>query len=130
MTEEQENKMYYSKFNLDNKVIVNRENLSEILGLINTQNYEGEIKEGRLGEKLLRDMEKNNGVSISNLINWIFYCENSIKFVKLGNDNFANIIIKENMDNNFLFKMKKNTKEVKVLDIYLDFMKVIKMLAL
>ena len=44
MTEEQENKMYYSKFNLDNKVIVNRENLSEILGLINRQNYEGEIK--------------------------------------------------------------------------------------
>ena len=130
MTEEQENKMYYSKFNLDNKVIVNWENLSEILGLINRQNYEGEIKEGRLSAKLLRDMEKNNGVSISNLINWIFYCENSIKFVKLGNDNFANIIIKENMDNNFLFKMKKNTKEVKVLDIYLDFMKVIKMLAL
>ena len=99
MTEEQENKMYYSKFNLDNKVIVNWENLSEILGLINRQNYEGEIKEGRLSAKLLRDMEKNNGVSISNLINWIFYCENSIKFVKL-------------------------------LDIYLDFMKVIKMLAL
>ena len=44
MTEEQENKMYYSKFNLDNKIIVNRENLSEILGLINRQNYEGELK--------------------------------------------------------------------------------------
>ena len=55
-------------------------------------------------------MEKNNGVSISNLINWIFYCENSIKFVKFGYDNFANIIIKENMDNNFLFKMKKKHK--------------------
>jgi ATP-binding cassette subfamily A (ABC1) protein 3 len=110
MTEEQENKMYYSKFNLDNKVIVNRENLSEILGLINRQNYEGEIREGRLGAKLFRDMEKNNGVSISNLINWIFYCENAIKFVKFGYDNFANIIIKENMDNNFLFKMKKKHK--------------------
>ncbi len=110
MTEEQENKMYYNKFNLDNKVIVNRENLSEILGLINRQNYEGEIREGRLGAKLFRDMEKNNGVSISNLINWIFYCENAIKFVKFGYDNFANIIIKENMDNNFLFKMKKKHK--------------------
>ena len=54
-------------------------------------------------------MKKNNGVSISNLINWIFYCENAIKFVKFGYDNFANIIIKENMDNNFLFKMKKKT---------------------
>ena len=110
MTEEQENKMYYNKFNLDNKVIVNRDNLSEILGLINRQSYEGEIKEGRLGAKLLRDMEKNNGISISNLINWIFYCENAIKFVKFGYDNFANIIIKENMDNNFLFKMKKKQK--------------------
>ena len=110
MTEEQENKMYYNKFNLDNKVIVNRDNLSEILGLINRQSYEGEIKEGRLGAKLLRDMEKNNGINISNLINWIFYCENAIKFVKFGYDNFANIIIKENMDNNFLFKMKKKQK--------------------
>jgi len=107
MTEEQENKMYYNKFNLDNKVIVNKENLSEILGLINRQSYEGEIREGRLGAKLFRDMEKNNGISIRNLINWIFYCENAIKFVKFGYDNFANIIIKENMDNNFLFKMKK-----------------------
>jgi ATP-binding cassette subfamily A (ABC1) protein 3 len=113
MTEEQENKLYYSKYNIDNHVIVNRENLTEILGLIGRENYQNEVSEGRLGAKLLRDIDKNNGVNIRVLINWIFYVENAVKFVKEGYDNFAKIIIKENMDNNFLFKMKKKPKDSK-----------------
>jgi ABC-type multidrug transport system ATPase subunit len=112
MTEEQENKIY-SKYNIDNQVIVNRENLSEILGLIGRENYQNEVSEGRLGAKLLRDIDKNNGLNIRAVIHWIFYVENAVKFASAGYDNFAKIIIKENMDNNFLFKMKKKHNEVK-----------------
>ena len=58
-------------------------------------------------------MDKNNGISISALINWIFYVQNAIKFVEYGRNNFSKIIIEENMDNNFLFKMKKLENENK-----------------
>ena len=108
MTEEQQNELYYKKYNIDNKVIVREDNFEEILGIIKKENFISEIEDGRLGEKLLRDMKKNNGINISALISWIFYVENAIKFIEYGRDNFSKIVIEESMENNFLFKMKKN----------------------
>ena len=98
MTEEQQNELYYKKYNIDNKVIVREDNFEEILGIIKKENFISELEDGRLGERLLRDMKKNNGVNISALISWIFYVENA----------FSKIVIEESMENNFLFKMKKN----------------------
>ena len=108
MTEEQENELYYKKYNIDNKVIVREDNFEEILGIIKKENFISELEDGRLGERILRDMKKNNGISISALISWIFYVENAIKFIEYGRDNFSKIVIEESMENNFLFKMKKN----------------------
>ena len=107
MSEELEDELYFNKYNIDKKMKVTRENVESILEQINKRNYLYEINEGRLGEKLIRDMEKSNGISISSLINWIFYVQNALKLIKYGKDNFSKIIIEENMDNNFLFKMKK-----------------------
>ena len=70
-----------------------------------------EIRNGRLGEKLVRDMDKNNGISLNALLSWIFYVQNAIKFIEFGRNNFSRVIIEENMDNNFLFKMKKKENE-------------------
>ena len=108
MTEEQENELYYKKFNLDNKIIVREDNFEEILGIIKKENFISELDDGRLGERLLRDMKIKRGVNISALISWIFYVENAIKFIEYGRNNFSRIIIEESMENNFLFKMKKN----------------------
>ena len=108
MTEKQENELYYKKYNIDNKIIVREDNFEEILGIIRKENFISEIEDGRLGERLLRDIKKKNGVNISTLLNWIFYVENAIKFVEYGRDNFSKIVIEECMENNFLFKMKKN----------------------
>ena len=113
MTEEQEEQLYYNKYNIDKNMKVNKDNFENILNQIQRNNYIDEIRKGRLGEKLLRDMDKNNGISISALINWIFYVQNAIKFVEYGRNNFSKIIIEENMDNNFLFKMKKLENENK-----------------
>ena len=113
MTEEQENELYYNKFNLDKNSILTKNNINDILNSINKENYIDEFKKGRLGEKLLKDIEKSNGVKMAHLINFIFYVENAIKFVNYGLDNFEKVIIEENMDNNFLFKMKKKEKEDK-----------------
>ena len=113
MTEEQENELYYNKFNIDKTYIIEKNIIREILKSINKENYADEFKKGRLGEKLLKDIEKSNGVKIGHLINFIFYVENAIKFVNYGLDNFEKVIIEESMDNNFLFKMKKKEKEDK-----------------
>jgi hypothetical protein len=92
---------------------IKMDNVENILNLINKADYLDEIRKGRLGEKLLRDMDKNNGISVNSLLSWIFYVQNAIKFVEYGKNNFLKIIIEENMDNNFLFKMKKLDNENK-----------------
>ena len=107
MTEEQEEEMYFKKFNIDKNMKINQKNIEDVLVNIQRGNYIYEMNKGRLGEKLLRDMDKSDGISINALIHWIFYVENAIKFVEYGRTNFSKIIIEENMDNNFLFKMKK-----------------------
>jgi ATP-binding cassette subfamily A (ABC1) protein 3 len=113
MTEELEEELYYSKYNIDKNMKIKMDNVENILNLINKADYLDEIRKGRLGEKLLRDMDKNNGISVNSLLSWIFYVQNAIKFVEYGKNNFLKIIIEENMDNNFLFKMKKLDNENK-----------------
>ena len=113
LSEEMENELYINKYNLDKKMKVNERNVDNILEQINKINYIDEIKEGRLGEKLLRFMEKANGISINSLLSWIFYVQNAIKFVQYGKDNFEKVIIEENMDNSFLFRMKKKKEKNK-----------------
>ena len=112
MTEEQQN-VIYQKYGIDNRITVRRDNLDEILRKIHKENFRNELNNGRLGEKLLRDIDKNNGVNISALLSWIFYVQNAIKFVEYGRNNFVKIIVEENMDNNFLFKMKKLPNDTK-----------------
>ena len=107
MTEEQEEELFFKKYNIDKNMKINKDNYETILNTIEKSDYIDEIRTGGLGEKLLRDMDKNNGVSVNALINWIFYVQNAIRFVEYGRDNFSKIIIEENMDNNFLFKMRK-----------------------
>ena len=113
MTEKLEDELFISKYNLDKKIKVTMNNVESILEQINRKNYIDEIQEGRLGKKLIKDMEKQNGMSINALLNWIFYVENAIKLVQYGKDNFSKIIIEENMDNSFLFKMKKKKENNK-----------------
>ena len=113
MTEEQEEELYFKKYNLDKNMKINKDNVETVLDSIGKGNFYDEIRFGGLGEKLSRDMEKKGGISINALLNWIFYVQNAIKFVEYGRNNFSKIIIEENMDNNFLFKMKKLENENK-----------------
>jgi ATP-binding cassette subfamily A (ABC1) protein 3 len=107
LSEELENKLFFNKYNIDKNLKVNMDNIRVILKRINKINYLNEINEGRLGEKLMRYMKKSNRINISSLLSWIFYVNNAIKFINYGKDNFDEIIIEENMENSFLFKMKK-----------------------
>ena len=113
LSDDLEEKLFLNKYNLDKKMKVNMNNIEDILEQINKKNYMDELEEGRLGEKLIRYMEKSNEVSINYLLSWIFYVQNAIKFVQYGKNNFLKIIIEEHMDNSFSFKMKKKNEDNK-----------------
>ena len=106
MTEELEEELYFSKYQIDKNMKINLGNVQSVLNSINKPNYFEEINRGKLGEKLLRDMNKGD-ISVHHLLSWIFYIENAIKFIEYGRNYFKKVIVEENMDNNFLFKMKK-----------------------
>ena len=113
LSEELEEELFFNKYNIDKKMKVNMSNIDNLLQEINKINYIEEIREGRLGEKLKRTMERSEGICISSLLSWIFYVQNAIKFVQYGKDNFENVIIEEYIDNSFLFRMKKKKEDNK-----------------
>ena len=113
LSEELEEELFFSKYDIDKKLKVNKVNIESILKKINKINYMDEIQEGRLGEKLTKRMVKENQININSLLSWIFYVQNAIKFIHYGKDNFDEIIIEENIENNFLFKFKKKKENIK-----------------
>ena len=113
LSEELGEKLFLNKYNLDKKLKINMSNIESILAQINKKNYLDELKEGRLGEKLIRYIKKSNEISVNSLLSWIFYVQNGIKFVQYGKKNFLEIIIEDHIDNSFSFKMKKNNEDNK-----------------
>ena len=90
------------------------ENAEKILNELNKSYFFEELTEGRLGTRIKKAIDLNNGVGIITIINWIFYVENAIKFIEKGKSYFEKIILAEHIENNFLFKMKKgdNTQSI------------------
>ena len=84
------------------------ENINDILKKIDKSNFINELKQGRFGSKIVKDIEINDYITIRTLLSWIFFVENSLKFIRNADKYFENIILTEFIDNNFLFKMKKN----------------------
>ena len=66
------------------------------------------MKQGRFGSKLIRDIHINGYIPIRSLISWTFFVKNALTFIKKSERYFESIILTEHIDNNFLFKMKKN----------------------
>ena len=94
----------------DKKTKINRENIREILIKLNKVNLIDELKEDRLGKKIINDIEINGSIALITLLNWIFFVENAFKFIKTAIDYFEEIYLAEFIENNFLFKMKKGPK--------------------
>ena len=96
------------KFNIEKNMKINEENIGQILFKIKCDNFVNELKKGRLGSKILRDININGSINIRSLISWIFFVKNALKFIGKAKNYFEKIILTEHIDNNFLFKMKKN----------------------
>ena len=98
----------YSNNTFNKKTKINQENIKDILMKLNKGNYCNELKEKRLGEKIIRDIDLKGNISLITLLNWIFFVQNALKFIKNAQNYFEEIILSEHIENNFLFKMKKN----------------------
>ena len=106
MTESQKDEIY-AMHNWDKKLLVTEKNIEEILQILGKSNFYEELKEGRLGERINRELKLNGNIPINTLLNWIFFVENALKFIQTGKQYFDEIILSEHIENNFLFKMKK-----------------------
>ena len=96
------------------KTKLNLENIIDILKKLNKNNYIDELKEDRLGKKIVKDIELKGSILLITLLNWIFFIKNAFKFIQNAKSYFDEIFLSEYIENNFLFKMKKgpNTKSI------------------
>jgi ATP-binding cassette subfamily A (ABC1) protein 3 len=99
-----------SNYSIDKHLKINMNNINEILIKLGYENYINELQKGRFGSKLIRDIQMSGEVPIRTLISWTFFVKNALKFIRDAMNYFETIILTEYIDNNFLFKMKKNEK--------------------
>ena len=104
---ETQKKNIFDKYNIDKNLLVTEDNINSILNTLGKNNYINELNEGRLGERIKRELDLNGNIHINTLLNWIFFVENALKFIIKGKNYFDEIIVSEHIENNFLFKMKK-----------------------
>ena len=104
---EAQKKDIFEKYNIDKNLLVTEDNINSILNILGKNNYINELNKGRLGERLKRELDLNGNIHINTLLNWIFFVENALKFIIKGKNYFDEIIVSEHIENNFLFKMKK-----------------------
>ena len=97
-----------NEYDLNKNMKINLENIESILNKIGEGHFIDELKQGRFGSKLIRDIHINGYIPIRALISWTFFVKNALKFIKKSQRYFESIILTEHIDNNFLFKMKKN----------------------
>ena len=97
-----------SQNNFDKNMKINMGNIEETLDALGDSNFINELTKGRFGSKIIRDIQINGDIPIRTLVSWTFFVKNALKFIKKAEKYFEKIILTEHIDNNFLFKMKKN----------------------
>ena len=93
---------------IERDFIVTDGNIKETLIKCGKENFIYELQKGRLGEKLVRTIQLNGKLKVSQLLSWIYYNENALQLIKIAKEYFPEVILTEFIGNNFLFKLKKN----------------------
>ena len=93
---------------IERDFIVTDGNIKETLIKCGKDNFVYELQKGRLGEKLIRTIQLNGKLKVSQLLSWIYYNENALQLIKIAKEYFPEVILTEFIGNNFLFKLKKN----------------------
>ena len=82
-----------------------------MLNTLKKPNYAKELRNGRFGDRVKKAMSLNGEITLGSFLNWIFFTENALKFIRTGKDYFSEIICSEHIENNFLFRLKKGKEQ-------------------
>ena len=92
----------------DNKFsVVNLNNIKEILCYYNKKGFVDELNKGRFGYKIIKELEIWNEINLHKLFTWVYYVENALKLIKIIKRFFNNIKCCDFVDNNFVFRIKR-----------------------
>ena len=82
--------------------------VKDILGLINKQNFCNYLEKEGIGRKIYHEVTVNGDINLQALINWSRYVTCAMKMIKVVLPHFKEVILSEFIENNFLFKIKKS----------------------
>ncbi len=98
-------------YGLEPQMKVTLENYADMLNTLKKPNYAKELRNGRFGDRVKKAMSLNGEITLGSFLNWIFFTENALKFIRTGKDYFSEIICSEHIENNFLFRLKKGKEQ-------------------
>ena len=109
--DESTEKQLLEQINYSKDSFLIKSEVEKILNNLGKKYYFEEIKEGRLGKKIKNIIDLKGTINIRILINWIYLIENAFKFISKGKNYFEKIILVEQFENNFLFKLNKEIEK-------------------
>ena len=104
--------MSESEFNEIQDKDIDLEEIKDFLCKINKGSLSYELNKGQngLAYKLLRDKTKINMRKIGS---WSYYVMSALNVIEKVKEHFSNVLLSENVENSFLFKVKKNEEDSK-----------------
>ena len=78
-----------------------------MLAKLGKGDYFDEISENRMGNHIEKELRLNEQVQVCQIVNWTHYVTCAMKMIKKVKEHFNDVILSEHIENNFLFKVKK-----------------------
>ena len=104
----------YKKYKIseeDKETELNLDNIEIYLKKYNLDNFRKELKNNRLGGKIIEEINFSGYIHLSKIIAWIYFLENALKMIQIILLDFPEIHCSDYGENNFVFKIKRNRKE-------------------
>ena len=95
----------------DKEAQINLKNISTYLEKYNLQHFNDELKDDRLGGKIIEEINFGGFVNFSRIISWIYFLENALKMIQIILLDFPEIHCSDYGESNFVFKIKRNRNE-------------------
>jgi hypothetical protein len=87
------------------------DNIEIYLKKYNLYNFRKELKNNRLGGKIIEEINFSGYIHLSKIIAWIYFLENALKMIQIILLDFPEIHCSDYGESNFVFKIKRNRNE-------------------
>ena len=99
----------YAALNVDKHYKVSFKEVDSILKKLGRYNYRKHLAKDKIGRKVYIEMEETGSTSIHTLVSWMYYVNNVIYLISSTIMNsFPEIVLTEFIENNFLFKVRRD----------------------